>query len=108
MEYRSLGRREPNKSQPHYVLYVLSQQFGTRGRQEHNQMRIEDSNVSGTQRLVHEIEYIEWTEGLTKTRQGGLVNQNRRVPQKLFASNYCMEITETGYFQRQMSCNYRT
>ena len=34
-----------------------------------------------------EIEYIEWTERLTKTRQGGLVKQDRRVPQKFFPSN---------------------
>ena len=43
------------------------------------------SSVSGTQ--TGEIEYIEWTDGLTKTRQGGLVKQDRRVPQKLFPSN---------------------
>ena len=34
-----------------------------------------------------EIEYIEWTGGLTKTRQEGLVKQDRRVPQNLFTSN---------------------
>ena len=28
---------------------------------------------------------IEWTEGLTKTRQGGLSKKQRRVPQRMFA-----------------------
>ena len=49
-------------------------------------MRIEDFKCVRNPE-TGEIEYIEWTEGLTKTRQGGLVKQDRRVPQKLFASN---------------------
>ena len=32
-----------------------------------------------------EAEYIEWVEGLTKTRQGGLCKKDRRVPQRMFA-----------------------
>ena len=31
-----------------------------------------------------EIKFIEWAEGLTKTRHGGLVKPYRRVPQRLF------------------------
>ena len=80
-----LGGESPT-SLNHTMFYVLSQQFGTRGRQEHNQMRIEDFKWVRNPE-TGEIEYIEWTEGLTKTRQGGLVKQDRRVPQKLFASN---------------------
>jgi len=51
----------------HTMFYVLSQQFGTRGRQEHNQMRIEDFKWVRNPE-TSEIEYIEWMEGLTKTR----------------------------------------
>ena len=31
-------------------------------------------------------EYIEWNEGPTKTRQGGLVKTYRRVTQRMFAT----------------------
>jgi len=51
----------------HTMFYVLSQQFGTRGCQEHNQMRIEDFKWVRNPE-TSEIEYIEWMEGLTKTR----------------------------------------
>lgn len=80
----TLGGESPT-SLNHTMFYMLSQQFGTRGCQEHNQMRIEDLKfVSNPQ--TGESEYVEWTEGLTKTRQGGLVKQDRRVPQKLFST----------------------
>ncbi len=66
------------------VFYTLSQHFGTRGRQEHHQIRVEElkfvkSAVTGG------TEYVEWVEGLTKTRQGGLVKKERRVPQQAHA-----------------------
>ena len=32
------------------------------------------------------VEYIEWVEGITKTRQGGLTKQNRGIPQIIFAT----------------------
>ena len=69
----------------HSLFYTLSQHFGTRGVQEHLQMRLEDFRFvrkAGTA----EVEYVEWTEGLTKTRQGGLVKQSRRVTQRVFPS----------------------
>ncbi len=31
-----------------------------------------------------EMDYVEWTEGLMKTRQGGLVKQSRRLTQRAF------------------------
>ena len=64
----------------HSLWYTLSQHFGVRGVQEHLQMNLEDFKFlrkPGT----NDMEYVEWTEGLTKTRQGGLVKQNRRVTQ---------------------------
>ena len=51
------------------VFYCISQHFGTRGCQEHHQLRVEDikfvrNPTDGT------TEYIEWNEGPTKTRRG--------------------------------------
>ena len=66
------------------VFYTSSQQFGTRGRQEHHQIRIEHLKFIKNA-VTGETEYIEWTEGLTKTRQGGLSKKQRRVPQRMFA-----------------------
>ena len=69
----------------HTVFFMLSQQFGTRGCQEHHQLRIEDLE------FVHDpqgkIMYVEWVEGPTKTRQGGLREMDRWLPQKLFATD---------------------
>lgn len=77
-----LGAYNP-KSLNHTIFFMLSQQFGTRGCQEHHQLRVEDlkfiRNTSG------ETIFVEWVEGLTKTRQGGLNKMERRLPQKLFA-----------------------
>ena len=77
-----LGGNNP-QSLNYTTFYLLSQHFGTRGCQEHHQVRIEDlksADGSGT------TEYIEWTEGQTKTRQGGLTKSNRRVTQRVFAT----------------------
>ena len=45
------------------VWYLLSQQFGTRGCQEHHQLSVEDfkfvNDASG------KLQYAEWIEGLT-------------------------------------------
>ena len=34
---------------------------------------------------MHSTDYVEWTEGITKTRQGGLYKAGRKVTQKMFA-----------------------
>ena len=61
------------------VWFLLSQQFGTRGVQEHTQMRVEDFKI-----VMHpQQNSIKYTEGLTMTRHGGLVKPDRRVPQRL-------------------------
>ena len=64
-----LGDSNPT-SLNYSVFYFVSQSFGTRGRQEHHQVHIEhpkfvSNPVSGV------MEYVEWIEGPTKTRQGG-------------------------------------
>ena len=77
-----LGASNP-KSLNYTIFFMLSQQFGTRGCQEHHQLRVEDL------KFVHDTSgetiSVEWVEGLTKTRQGGLSKMDRRLPQKLFA-----------------------
>jgi len=68
----------------HTMFFMLSQQFGTRGCQEH-QLRVED--LKFVRDPQGKIMYVEWVEGPTKTRQGGLRKMDRRLPQKLFATD---------------------
>ena len=64
---------------------MLSQQFGTRECQEHHQLCVEDLKfVRDTQGKTM---YVEWVEGVTKTRQGGLTKMDHRLSQKLFATD---------------------
>lgn len=62
---RVLGRSNP-KSLNHTVYFMLSQQFGTR----HHQLRIEHLKFicDPTGKTIS----MEWVEGPTKTRPGGL------------------------------------
>ena len=65
------------------MFYTLSQHFGTRGCQEHHDIRIEELKVV---KLPNgETDYVQWTEGLTKTRKGGLSKPARRIQQRMFA-----------------------
>ena len=79
-----LGDSNPT-SLNHTVFYLISQHFGTRGCQEHHQLQVEHLKIvkkgDGS-----ETEYIEWTEGLTKTRQGGLTKRYRHLAQRVFAT----------------------
>ena len=56
--------------------------MGMRGRQEHHQIRVEDLKI--VRNVNGDVTYIEWTEGPTKTRQGGLKKRPRSITQKLF------------------------
>ena len=69
----------------HTVFFMISQEFGTRGCQEHHQLRVED--LKFVRDPQGKTMYVEWVEGLTKTRQGGLKKMDRRLPQKLFATD---------------------
>lgn len=66
------------------VFYLLSQHFGTRGRQEHHQIRLEE--LKWVQDSDGKTEYVEWVEGITKTRKGGLQKPDRRLKQRVFAT----------------------
>ena len=81
-ESGALGGENP-LSLNHTIWYLLSQQFGTRGNQEHTEIMMEDLKWVRVPQTNH-IRYVEWTEGLTKTRHGGLVKPERRVPQRIF------------------------
>ena len=67
------------------VYYTVSQQFGTRGCQEHHQIRIEDLKWVRDPDTGCTI-YTEWTEGITKTRKGGLQKAERTLKQRMFAT----------------------
>lgn len=75
-----LGSENP-VSLNYTMFFLFSQHFGTRGRQEHHQIRIEDLRVvrDSSGKTTH----VEWIEGPTKTRQGGLRKRPRSVTQKL-------------------------
>ena len=78
-----LGHTTPS-SLNHTIFFQISQNFGTRGCQEHHQIKMEDLKIVSNA-TTGKVEYVEWVEGITKTRQGGLVKQVRRVPQRMFA-----------------------
>ena len=84
-ETGALGGSNPT-SLNYTAFYLISQHFGTRGCQEHHQIRVEDLKVVKKSDGSGDTEYIEWTEGLTKTRQGGLTKSNRQLTQGLFTT----------------------
>ena len=53
------------------VYYIVSQQFGTRERHEHHQISREDLKWVKDTDTDCTI-YIEWIEGITRTRKRGL------------------------------------
>lgn len=63
------------------LWWVLTQFFGLRGRQEHHGMKMEDfqlcTNDDG-------VEFVQFTEGPTKTRQGGLNSRKRDFQPRMF------------------------
>jgi len=59
-----LGSYNP-KSLNYTIFYVISQQFGTRGCQEHHQLQIEDLKFIHTPSGA--TIFVEWVEDLTKT-----------------------------------------
>ena len=72
-------------SQIYAVFYHISLQFGTRGRQEHHQIKLEDLRWVKHPK-TNETEYIECVEGNTKTRQGGLQKPTHHLTQRMFPS----------------------
>ena len=76
-----LGRHNP-VSLNYTIFFLLSQHFGTRGCQEHHQLRVEDLKFVWD--IARKLVSVEWVEGPTKTRPGELTKMERRLPQRLF------------------------
>jgi len=69
VEFRGAWNQQSYQSELHvFFVFLFSQHFGTRGRQEHHQLRIEDLKTVRDATTGH----ISHIEGPTKTRQGGL------------------------------------
>ena len=74
---RALGDSSP-RTLNYTIFFILSQQFGTRGCQEHHQICIEHlkfvCNPNG------KVLFVEWVEGITKTDQTRGAEQDRTMP----------------------------
>ncbi|XP_066015364.1 uncharacterized protein KIAA1958-like [Pocillopora verrucosa] len=75
-----LGGKTP-ESLIHTMWWLLTQQFGLRGRQEHHGMRLEDFRIM---KGDDGLEFVEFAEGPTKTRPGGLNAKPRQFQPKMF------------------------
>ena len=65
------------------VWWLLTQYFGLRGRQEHHSMKVEDFSFRLDE---NNMEYVEFIENPTKTRQTGLSAKPRSFLPKMFAT----------------------
>ena len=82
-QLRLAGRgKRPNKArQLSEEEEEILQQFSLRGRQEHHRMRLEDF---GIMKGDDGLEFVEFAEGPTKTRPGGLNAKPRQIQPKMF------------------------
>jgi len=65
------------------VWWLLTMHFGLRGQQEHHDMKVEDFSF---QTDDGGVEFVTFSEGLTKTRGGGLRVKPRLGTPKMFAT----------------------
>ena len=79
---RALGDSSP-RTLNYTIFFILSQQFGTRGCQEHHQICIE--HLKFVCDPNGKVLFVEWVEGITKTRQGGLSKTERCLPQRMLS-----------------------
>ena len=64
------------------MWWLLTQHFGLRGRQEHHDMKADDFQLCKDD---NGVEFVQFTEGQTKTRQGGLHTKHRDFQPRMFA-----------------------
>ena len=76
-ENGQLGNQTP-RSLINTMWWLLTMHFGFRGRQEHHDMMVEKDD--------DRVEFITFSEGTTKTRQGGLRVKPRLATPKMFAT----------------------
>ena len=77
-----LGNNSP-ESLVNTIWWILAQYFGLRGRQEHHSMKVDEFAL---RKDDDGQEYVEFAEGLTKTRGGGLSKKSRDFSPKMFAT----------------------
>ena len=89
-----------------HMWLLLIQHSGLRGRQEHRGMRLEDFRImKGNDGL----EFVEFAEGSTKTRPGGLSAKSRQFQPKMFQTRKGK--CPVALFRQYISCrppNLRT
>ena len=64
------------------IWWLFTQFFCFRGRQEHHAMKMEDFQLCKND---EGMEFVQFTEGPTKTRQGGLQSKNRDFQPRMFS-----------------------
>ena len=79
-EGNKLGCTNP-ESLIHSMWWLLTQHFGLRGRQEHHDMKMQDFRFG---RADNGKEFVEFAEGPTKTRPGGLSTKSRDFLPRMF------------------------
>lgn len=79
-----MGKRSDRKPNPSlFDKHHLTIHFGLRGRQEHHDMMVEDFSI---EKDDDGVEFITFSEGLSKTRQGGLRVKPRLATPTMFAT----------------------
>ena len=77
------GRKIGSKTPEALIMrWLLTQFFGLCDRQEHHAMKMEDFQLCKND---EGMEFVQFTEGLTKTRQGGLQSKNRDFQPRMFS-----------------------
>ena len=64
------------------TMWLLTQHFGLRGRQEHHGMKVDDFQLCKDD---NGVEFVQFTEEQTKSRQGGLHTKHRDFQPRMFS-----------------------
>ncbi|CAH3038914.1 unnamed protein product, partial [Pocillopora meandrina] len=96
-----LGGKTP-QSLIHTMWLLLTQQFDHRGRQEHHGMRLEDFRIM---KGDDGLEFVDFVEGPTKTRPGGLNAKPRQFQPKMFQTGG--GICPVAFFRQYINCRPR-
>ena len=64
------------------MWWIITQHIGLRGRQEHHEMKLDDFQLCTDD---NGVEFVQFTERQTKTRQGGLHTKLRVFHPRMFA-----------------------
>ena len=78
---RKIGSKTP-KALISSMRWLLTQFFGLHDRQEHHAMKMEDFQLC---KNYEGMEFVQFTEGPTKTRQGRLQSKNRDFQPRMFS-----------------------